>query len=141
MKHIVVGIDGSTSSVEALRLAVEIATWSGARVEALSVWQPYYGTVELPVPIENLEKKAREHLTEALTAIDPGDVEITEAVLEGDPATVLIERSRDADMLVVSTRGRGGFVGLLLGSVSQRCAQHASCPVLIARQREMSTRT
>lgn len=135
MKHIVVGIDGSESSIGALRLAVELAASSGARVEALSAWQPYYGTVEMPMPVENLERSARAALAEALAAVDPGNVDVTGAVLEGDPATVLIERSSDADMLVVGTRGRGGFAGLLLGSVSQRCAQHATCPVLIARPR------
>lgn len=135
MKRIVVGIDGSESSIGALRLAVELAASLGAQVEALSVWQPYYGTVEMPMPIENLEKKAREAMATALSSIDPGDVEITEGVVEGDPATVLIHRSSNADMLVVGTRGRGGFAGLLLGSVSQRCAQQASCPVLVARPR------
>lgn len=135
MRRIVVGVDGSTSSVEALRLAVELAgTWS-ARVEAISVWQPYYGTVELPGPIEDLEAKAEAALVDAMAAIEPGDVDVTPVVVDGDAAEVLIERSQGADMLVLGTRGRGGFTGLLLGSVSQKCAHHATCPVLIARER------
>lgn len=135
MKRIVVGIDGSESSIGALSLAIELAASLGARVEALSVWQPYYGTVEMPRPIEDLEKKARAAMDTALASIEPGHVEITDEVVEGDPATVLIHRSSNADMLVVGTRGRGGFAGLLLGSVSQRCSQQATCPVLIARPR------
>jgi nucleotide-binding universal stress UspA family protein len=131
MKRIVVGVDGSASSIEALRRAVELAGALGAEVEAVSTWQPFYGTVEMPGPVEDLEARAREALSTALDAVDTGEVDVAGVVADGDAAKILIERSEGADMLVVGTRGRGGFAGLLLGSVSQKCAQHASCPVLI----------
>ena len=56
---------------------------------------------------------------------------IERRVVEGAPATVLVDESRQADLLVVGSRGHGGFAGLLLGSVSQQCAHHAACPVVI----------
>ncbi len=131
MKRIVVGIDGSPSSIAALRNAVELARALPAEVEAVSVWQPYYGTVDLPLPLEDLRTGAEAALAEALAAVDTEGVQLIELVEEGDPATVLLALAERADMLVVGTRGRGGFAGLLLGSVSQRCTHHATCPVLV----------
>jgi nucleotide-binding universal stress UspA family protein len=64
---------------------------------------------------------------------DTGDVNVERRVVEGAPAAVLVDESRDADLLVVGSRGRGGFAQLLLGSVSQQCAHHANCPVVIVR--------
>lgn len=131
MKKIVVGVDGSKSSIGALRHAVELAKLLPAELEIVGAWQPYYGTVELPPPVDQLEQSAQAALVDALTQVDVGDVSTRELVLEGDAATVLLERAKDADMLVVGTRGRGGFAGLLLGSVSQKCTHHAPCPVLV----------
>jgi nucleotide-binding universal stress UspA family protein len=64
---------------------------------------------------------------------DADDVKIERRVVEGPAASVLVDESRAADLLVVGSRGHGGFTGLLLGSVSQQCAQHAECPVVIVR--------
>jgi nucleotide-binding universal stress UspA family protein len=64
---------------------------------------------------------------------DAAEVEIERRVVEGAPAAVLVDESREADLLVVGSRGLGGFSGLLLGSVSQQCAHHAACPVVIVR--------
>jgi nucleotide-binding universal stress UspA family protein len=66
-----------------------------------------------------------------LARIDAPDAPIETRALEGQPATVLIDSSKDADLLVVGSRGLGGFRGLLLGSVGAQCAHHARCPVLI----------
>ncbi len=131
MKRIVVGIDGSPSSIAALRQAVELARVLPAEIEAVSVWQPYYGTVDLPLPLDELRQSAEAALVEALAAVDTEGLQMIELVEEGDPATVLLRLAERADMLVVGTRGRGGFTGLLLGSVSQRCTHHAPCPVLV----------
>jgi nucleotide-binding universal stress UspA family protein len=66
---------------------------------------------------------------------DAGDIRIERRVVEGAAAAVLVEESRGADLLVVGSRGHGGFAQLLLGSVSQQCAHHAECPVVIVRPR------
>jgi len=60
-------------------------------------------------------------------------LEVWAHALEGSPADLLVERSAQAALLVVGTRGRGGFTGLLLGSVSQQCVTHARCPVVVVR--------
>ncbi len=65
---------------------------------------------------------------------DAGGVEIEKKVVEGEPAPALLEAARDASMLVVGSRGLGGFSGLLLGSVSQQCAHHATCALVIVRE-------
>jgi len=72
-----------------------------------------------------LEETLRESVPETDT------VEIERRVVEGRPAAVLVDESQGADLLVVGSRGHGGFAGLLLGSVSQQCAHHAACPVVI----------
>ncbi len=66
---------------------------------------------------------------------DTAEVDIERRVAEGAAAAVLVDESRDAELLVVGSRGLGGFSGLLLGSVSQQCAHHAACPVVIVRSR------
>ncbi|MCX4618160.1 universal stress protein [Streptomyces viridodiastaticus] len=85
---------------------------------------------------EALETRAREDLTrcveETLGARPPADVR-TE-VHYGTPASVLLRAARDASLLVVGSRGLGGFAGLLLGSVAQHCVQHAACPVVVVRE-------
>jgi nucleotide-binding universal stress UspA family protein len=138
-ERIVVGVDGSTSSLDALRWAVAQARATGAVVDAIAAWeqQPYaYGVgYYVPVPSSDLAAAAREVLAEGIaktgTGVEP--VEIRPRVVEGHPAQVLIEAARGADLLVLGNRGHGGFAGALLGSVGQHCVQHAPCPVVIVR--------
>jgi nucleotide-binding universal stress UspA family protein len=66
---------------------------------------------------------------------DTDTVEVERRVVEGRPAAVLVDESQGADLLVVGSRGHGGFTGLLLGSVSQQCAHHAACPVVIVHRK------
>jgi nucleotide-binding universal stress UspA family protein len=81
----------------------------------------------------NPEQDGRAVLADAVTAVFGNDVPPTlrQLVREGNPATVLRDETKDAQMLVVGSRGHGGFAGLLLGSVSANCAEHTQCPVLV----------
>lgn len=138
MGRIVVGVDGSEGSHQALRWAAEEARLRGAALEVVHTYPPpqLVGVVDGPVPLPNYYAASAEvarELVQGMTASIEG-VEVHGHALESpDPAQTLVERSADADMLVVSSRGRGGFRSLLLGSVSQKCAQHATCPVVIVR--------
>ena len=139
MPHIVVGVDGSESSQRALAWAVEEGRHRGATVEAVHVWQlpvlmgTPFGTV--PVDVDADGAAAQVKLDEIVDAVDasglPAPVERT--FTTGSPASRLLEvaAERDADLVVVGSRGHGGFTGLLLGSVSQQVTHHARCPVVI----------
>ncbi len=145
MAMIVVGVDGSDSAQAALRFAVQEARLRGAGVRAvmgvylltmaygeMSGWGPSGPGVD---PTE-LEEGARAALDRAVDALgEPADVQVERVVDFGQPAQVLIDEARDADLLVVGSRGHGGFAGLVLGSVSHQCAMHASCPVVIVRDK------
>jgi len=140
MSVIVVGVDHSPGAKEALRFAAEEARLRGATIHAVHAWQyGYIGYVgpEGNVPlvgadIEQLRAAAEAALEASVReALPDTDVEIKLQAIQGTPAGVLVEASAGADLLVVGSRGHGGFVGLLLGSVSQQCAHHAACPVVI----------
>jgi nucleotide-binding universal stress UspA family protein len=140
--RIVVGVDGSAGSVEALRWAVDEARRRGDTVEAVAVWHypvlaadALSGTA-MPVDVETLARIARDGLEEALARAVPGEAEraaVTRTVVEGSPGHVLVEAAEGAVLLVVGSRGLGGFAGLLLGSVSNHCVHHAGCPVTVVR--------
>ena len=136
-KQIVVGVDGSPASIKALSWAIRQAKLTGAEVEAVTAWSFPVGYGMAPVGDEGIdfEGDAGKILAEALaevSGIEPG-VAITSSVLEGNAADVLLHEAKGADLLVVGSRGHGGFAGMLLGSVSQHCVQHAGCPVLVLR--------
>lgn len=129
---IVVGVDGSPPSKDALRWAARYAELTGARVHALIAWHlpEIYGYTP-----RDFEGDARETLTQAINdALGPGaHNKLTLHVVEAHPAAALIEMCRDAQLLVVGSHGHGAFSGMLLGSVSQHCVQHACCPVVVVR--------
>jgi nucleotide-binding universal stress UspA family protein len=134
---IVVGVDGSPSSKAALRWALEQARRVGGRVQAVAAWEyaAYSGWVSA-YPLEDFAGAAGKVLAESVTealGTEPADVEVLESVMAGHPAQVLIDASARAGLLVVGCRGHGAFAGTLLGSVSQHCAQHARCPVVVVR--------
>ena len=143
IEKIVVGVDGSDSSRNALRWAYDEAAHHGASLTVLTTWHPPampmtppYGT--LP-PQDYGDQPRREALallerfTAELEARSPA-VDLRTSIEEGkNPSKVLIERSRDADLVVVGSRGYGGFAGMLLGSVSQHVVSHAACPVVVIR--------
>jgi nucleotide-binding universal stress UspA family protein len=132
---IVVGVDGSEPSIEALRQAATMAGALGSTVTAVACWRypPAYDSfvaVEWS-PEKDAEQVLEESLARAYGAGRPAGLRTM--VRQGQPAAVLIDESATAEMLVVGSRGLGGFAGLLLGSVSAACAAHARCPVLVVR--------
>jgi nucleotide-binding universal stress UspA family protein len=134
---IVVGVDGSVPSKAALAWAIGQARLTGAAVEAVIAWDlPLdYG---YPVPVAadvNFERGAAEVLAAAIAEVAGPDepVTITPAVVEGNAARALLDASAGAELLVVGSRGHGGFVEALLGSVGQHCVHHATCPVVVIR--------
>lgn len=134
--RIVAGVDGSPSSKAALRWAVRQARLTGAEVEAVTAWHlpSSYGVAPTADWTADFEGEARKMLTDTLNelGIEP-PVTVRATVAEGHPADVLVRAARGADLLVVGSRGHGGFAGSLLGSVSQYCVHHAACPVLVVR--------
>jgi nucleotide-binding universal stress UspA family protein len=136
-RRIVVGVDGSPSSMTALRWAILQAELTGCDVEAVTAWQlpSRYGFAAVTDRATDFEGDARKVLADALnevSSVEP-DVLIRSSVAEGHPAEVLVRAARGADMLVVGSRGHGGFTEAVLGSVSQYCVHHAPCPVLVIR--------
>lgn len=133
--RIVVGMDGSPSSMAALRWALKQARATGAEVDAVHAWvYPIsWGTPVALLPGEDIAAEAGTALAAALdrAAADDSGVTVRRRVVLGDPATVLLDEAKHADLLVVGNRGYGGFTKTLLGSVSQRCVQHADCPVVV----------
>ncbi|WP_192827612.1 universal stress protein [Mycolicibacterium aromaticivorans] len=139
MATIVVGIDGSPASVKALRWAVEEARLRGATVRAVYAWSFPFRDGEIAhlaaeAAHDALQQEAEQSAQNAVRQALGADADAIECVVtEDSPAQALTQAARDADLLVVGSRGRGGFAGLLLGSVSSQCAQHAPCPVVIVR--------
>jgi len=153
MKRVVVGVDGSKQSRRALQRAVFEAELRGARVDVVHVFEP----PRRPLAEEILDwplvdAGAREPEAEAKRRIDSATrpvreelqrivaqemagregVEVRRLVIEdGHPAEALMKHAADAELLVIGTRGSGGFRGMLLGSVAQQCMQHARCAVLV----------
>ena len=132
--RIVVGVDGSEQSKQALRWAARIAATEGATIDAVGVWEfpTSFGWAALPegfVPKEDMDKLLTKVVDEVFGPERPKGMRLQ--TLEGDAAHILLTASESAFMIVVGSRGHGGFTGLLLGSVSAKLAELASCPVLV----------
>jgi nucleotide-binding universal stress UspA family protein len=142
--RIVVGVDGSAGSVTALRWAIEQAGIAGASIEAVIAWEEpvMYSTMSLgyaPVAFdgEDVEKTMTKVLNDSLAEVSAEggqSVVVIPRVMRGHPTQTLLDAAADADLLVVGSRGHSTFAGLLLGSVSQHCVQHAPCPVVVVPQ-------
>jgi nucleotide-binding universal stress UspA family protein len=135
--RIVVGVDGSPSSLEALSWASRQAHLTGSTLEIVMTWEwpSSYGWVA-PVPDDfDPEQDLRRTLEAAAASARAAypDLSIDPLLVSGHPAPILVEASKGADLLVVGSRGHGEFVGMLLGSVSEHCASNAHCPVLVHR--------
>ncbi len=158
LRHVVVGIDGSPNSVEALRVAGRIAVRDGAKVEAVCVYRPYLhtpyplGTVMVPSygpagegsrdvyasPGGVLDAAGDAHATLERVAREAFGTKtlpnlVLRAIDSGERSAheVLTTMAAGADLLVVGARGHSGPLGLLLGSTAQSCTRHAKCPVLV----------
>lgn len=132
--RIVVGVDGSRHSRDALLWAAHFARVFGAKLNAVTAWEypPALGWSVVPDdwdPASDTEKILQQAVADAFGDQPPPGLRLL--VYEGGAAKVLIDASFGAIMLVVGSRGHGGFAGLLLGSVSANVAEHAPCPVLI----------
>lgn len=136
--RIVVGVDGSDSSNDALRWAKRQADLTGDELVALTAWSyppaAYPGLAGYLMPdTYDLEAETRTSL-EMIVKETLGDAPVTLEVVEGHPANAIIEAARDASLVVLGCRGHGGFVGAMLGSVSQHVVTHAACPVVVIRR-------
>jgi nucleotide-binding universal stress UspA family protein len=138
-RRIVVGVDGSESSIHALEWAQRLGSGIGAEIDAITTWEypaTYGMSAGLPAEWNPAEDAAQTLATALKSAFDddePGG--IRSVIVEGHPAKVLLDASVDAEMLVVGSRGHGGFVGLLIGATSAYCAEHALCPVVVVHDK------
>jgi nucleotide-binding universal stress UspA family protein len=136
--YCVVGIDGSPPSDAALRFALEEARLRGLLLRVVCAWEASAGAYvgEAFAPTADVFLEAEHHaealLRSALERLAPDNtVQVELLSVEGHPATVLAEQAREAELLIVGSRGRSTATGLLLGSVSQSLAHHAPCPLVI----------
>ena len=135
-RRIVVGIDGSADSKQALRWAVRQAEVTGAEVRAVCAWEVPVTILLLPTATEeDYAARAVAVLDETLTQVvgDDPPVEVRAEAAEGRPARVLATQSEGADLLVIGSHGRGELPGMHLGSVASYCVHHAPCPVVLLR--------
>ncbi len=132
-RHIVVGVDSSDQSAAALHHACLLAEEFDARLTVVLVWSLPIGYDGVLASGTDIERNAETELATIVAQSVPERLKdrIRAITRSGAPAPVLIDESEEADLLVIGSRGRGGFRGLLLGSVSTQCAAHAKCPVLI----------
>jgi len=139
--RILVGVDGSGSSIVALQGATKIASAMNAHIRAVIAWE--YPAMFYPVSDWSPEDDAKSALDAVLRQVfgTQSPTNVDAEVRRGHASKVLIDESKNADLLVVGSRGHGGFAGLLLGSVSAACAQHSHCPVLITHRDDASSIT
>ena len=146
---VVVGVDGSPGARAALRWALREARLRNSPVRAVHAWTfgyiggrvegyPYWGGsigsyTSLGVDLNDLHRAAEDLLDRAMVDVEDEaeGIEIERQVIQGPAAEVLVQAASPYDLLVVGSRGHGGFTGLMLGSVSQQCVHHAHCPVVV----------
>jgi nucleotide-binding universal stress UspA family protein len=140
-ERVLVGVDGSPTSAIALAWAARYAKAIGGTIRCVLAW--HYPAAAGPAPVGvapasvtgQVEQGKRDELDHAIVAClgDRPAVPVEREVRYGHAAQVLTEQSKDADLLVVGSRGHGGFTGMLLGSVSMHCVTSAACPVTVVR--------
>ena len=133
---IVTGVDGSEASKDALRWAARQADVTDGRLQVILAWrQPVTYGYPPDYSDADFEKDARQTLDTVLSDVlgTPSTVPVDARVIEGHAAPILLEAAHDADLLVVGSHGHGAFIGMLMGSTSQHCVHHATCPVVVVR--------
>jgi nucleotide-binding universal stress UspA family protein len=133
--RIVVGIDGSDESAAALEWALTEARLRGSEVLAVTAWDfpaMVAGGMH-PASVDEYARAAERTIEAVLRRVDTAGAAIRKAVRKGNPTHVLLEEAQDADLLVVGSRGHGGFAGLLLGSVSAQITHYSPCTTVIVR--------
>lgn len=136
MGRIVVGVDSSRTSLKALRWAIAEAELRGSELELVHAFpRPELVGMTMVVTLptdDELREASAQVVAEALEAVGgAGELTVTQRVGAGGPASVLVEAAQDAELLVLGSRGLGGFRGMLLGSVTQQVIAHATCPVVV----------
>jgi nucleotide-binding universal stress UspA family protein len=138
-ERIVVGVDGSDGSRAALRWAADEADWRNARLDVVLAFRrpidefpPLYTNPSERDLYEEARRRLDDLIVAELTDAGPGR-SLCRLVFPGPAASTLLEAAKDADLLVVGARGLGAFTGMVIGSVSQRCAASAPCPVVVVR--------
>jgi nucleotide-binding universal stress UspA family protein len=132
---VIVGVDGSPHGAAALRWALADAAEHAGEDTALLAWQMPFLSIPGAFDRDELAATYKEFLLKTVAEVAPApEVPVRTVVAEGDPIEALVTAAEDADLLVLGTRGRSAFAGLLLGSVSQACAAHASCPVVLVKR-------
>jgi len=134
---IVVGVDGSDSSLDALRWATRQAELTGAEIDVVVAWAipVQYATGAMWAENFDPEADARQMVEGIVQTVrhEHPNLTVHTEVIEGHPAPALIDASQGVELLVVGSRGHGAFVGMMLGSVSEHCVTHAQCPVVVVR--------
>src|SRR5690606_18568983 len=137
MNEFVVGVDGSDHSRMALQWAVTVGSAAGVPVRVVQSWiHPRSAVVPVaavPVSESEMEEQTRQAITAVVAEMLGSSAAVTTDVLQGPPAAALLQTVTPDSVLVLGSRGRGGFRGLLLGSVSQECVEYATCPVVVVR--------
>ena len=137
--RILVGVDGSPASIDAIKWAAEQAQLTGSALVAITSWSipASYGVAFGGEDAIDWRQNAEQALDEALgEALGANAGAVQKLVEQGHPSYVLTEASKSADLIVVGSRGHGGFAGLVLGSVSQHVVSHSVCPVVVTRHHE-----
>jgi len=135
MERVIVGVDGSEGARAALRWAAEEARCWSVPLVAVWAWEftPLIVATDVPTELHELSERVATRLREVLVAElgeDAAD-RVEPLVVEDTPARALLDVAGPRDLLVVGSRGLGGFKGLVLGSVSQQVVHHAPCPVVV----------
>jgi len=131
---VVVGTDGSGEAAKAVEWAADYVRRTGGTLEIVTTWS-WPMTYGAPTGIPNYSPDVDAHDVADKAVAEAGlpHDRIRTTVVNGQAAQVLCQRSADADLLIVGSRGHGGFAGMLLGSVSNYCVHHAGCPVVVIR--------